>query len=114
MIRTPDDIWGTNAFQAVVDQVSEPRALDILGVRRPLLRRWLSGSVPVPRMAVLALYWESPFGRAMIDSHNVLQMHYQQHEIYRLQKENARLRASIGELVAAGNFGCANDFVALD
>lgn len=40
MISAPNDIWGINCFQTMVDQLSEPRALHLLGVSRRVLRNW--------------------------------------------------------------------------
>ncbi len=109
MISAPNDIWGINAFRILVQQITEPRALALLGVSKALLRRYLTGTSKVPRMAVLALYWESPYGRGMIDADHVTEIGYLHRQIWTLQRENARSRARVAHLLRIGEFGCAND-----
>jgi hypothetical protein len=38
-----------------------------LGVQERQIRRWLAGSSPTPKMALLALFWISPLGQSWID-----------------------------------------------
>lgn len=113
MISAPRDMWGINCFQIMVDQLSEPRALHILGITKPVLRRYLSGSLKVPRMAVLALFWETPYGRGMIDSDHNFEVQLLHRRIQHLEKKNARIRALLMDMMRTTDFGCANDPIAL-
>ena len=68
MLNAPTEMFGQNAFDLLVDDVGERRATELLEVTRKTLRRWRRGHSVVPRMAVLALYWESTWGRSLIDT----------------------------------------------
>lgn len=46
-------------FRLLFDQLGPAHAEQLLGVKPRVYKRWLNGSTPVPRCAVLALYWES-------------------------------------------------------
>lgn len=113
MIAAPSDIWGINCFQTMVSQLTEPKALAILGVQKSLLRRWLNGTSKVPRMACLALYWETPYGRAMIDSDHIFSVQLLQRRITHLERQNAKYRANIISLMRTNMYGSANDPIAL-
>lgn len=64
-------------------------------------------------MAVLALLWETPYGRGMIDSDHNFEVQLLHRRIQMLEKENARIRASVVEMMRTNDFGCANDPIAL-
>ena len=113
MISAPRDMWGINCFQIMVDQLSEPRALHILGITKPVLRRYLSGSLNVQRWAVLDLFWEPPSGRGMIDSDHNFEVQLLHRRIQHLEKKNARIRALLMDMMRTTDFGCANDPIAL-
>jgi len=68
MLKAPTQMFGQNVFDLLVNDVGEQRATELLEVTRKTLRRWRCGESTVPRMAVLALYWESTWGRSQIDS----------------------------------------------
>jgi hypothetical protein len=108
MISAPRDMWGVNMFQMLVDQLGPTRAEQLLGVTPRAFRRWLSGATPVPRCAVLALYWESSWGRSVIDCdhHNeVVQLHT---SVDCLRCEIRRLWERIAFL-ESGSHTCSND-----
>lgn len=113
MIGAPKDMWGIAAFRILVDQAGKAHALWILDITPSLLSRYLNGTSRVPRCAVLALYWESNWGRAVIGSHYQTEARFLHLEIGSLKRENAQLRASVAELLVTGDFGCANDSVML-
>jgi hypothetical protein len=114
MIGAPKDMWGVNAFRILVDQVGRDHALFILDIPPALFGRYLRGSVRVPRGAVLALYWESNWGRAQIGAHYQTEAGYLRNDLAALKRENARLRASIEHLMRIGDFGGAtNDAIQL-
>ena len=71
MITAPRDIWGTNLFEIFVQELGAKRVCELLEVPPVRVRRWLKGTTPVPRMAVLALYWETQYGRSMVHEHQV-------------------------------------------
>ena len=109
MIAAPHDIWGINCFTILVNQLSEPRALALLGVSKRVLKNWLSERTPVPRMAVLALFWETPYGRGIIDSDHLYQIQLLTLEKSLLKQENVRIRSLLESTIQTADFGCAND-----
>lgn len=113
MIAAPSDIWGINVFQTMVNQLTETKALAILGVPKSRLRRWLNGTSSVPRMACLALYWETPYGRSMIDSDHQFIVQSLHRRITHLERQNTRYRAHMIRLMQQGMHGSANDPIAL-
>lgn len=108
MLTAPRNIGGIEDFRIMVDQLTEVKALRILGVHRTTLRRWLGGYAKVPRHAVLALYWETHWGRAQIDSDRQYVIHLLNQQITFLRKENNRLVAALQEMEKYGDHETAN------
>ena len=80
-----------------------------LGVSASTVRRWLSKE-EAPRMALLALFWETRWGQSIVDCEAVNQARMQEGLNRALKNENASLRARIARLEAlGGGFGAAND-----
>lgn len=69
--HAPRDIYGPNAFREFVHQLGGTKSVaKYLEVGERTVRRWLSEG-DVPRAAVLALYWETQYGRAQIFTEQV-------------------------------------------
>lgn len=67
MISAPKNIYGPNLFKMFVHELGGPKLVcKKLDVSERTVRRWLAEGT-APRMAVLALYWESQYGRSLID-----------------------------------------------
>lgn len=68
MISAPQNIYGPNVFKIFVHELGGPRCVcKMLDVAERTVWRWLAeGSVP--KMAVRALYWETRYGRSLIDA----------------------------------------------
>ncbi len=83
MISAPRDIFGPNVFQIFVHELGMNRVSKILEVTPATIRRWMRGTTPVPRMAVLALYWETRYGRSLIESDmvNEIRLLYQRNRL---------------------------------
>ncbi|PTT89370.1 hypothetical protein DBR42_07975 [Pelomonas sp. HMWF004] len=110
MVRdAPSQMWGIEAFRRLVDDVGEPRALEVLGVPAQTFRLWLDQAVPVPRCAVLALYWSSRWGQSQIDTDHANLEAQLRALITALTEKNRELRAQVAELMKASADGCAND-----
>lgn len=71
MISAPKDIFGPGVFDLFVAELGMKRVCKILDVRSATVQRWIRGTTPVPKMAVLALYWETQYGRSLIESEMV-------------------------------------------
>lgn len=91
-----------------------PRLISkFLGISPATLARWRrTGNAP--RLAHLALFWESRWGIQTIelDVHNWRHVHLAY--IRSLERENEALRAKLARLVAMGSFGAANDPLLVD
>lgn len=92
MISAPKDIFGPNAFQMFVHELGMTRVSKILEVTPATIRRWMRGTTSVPRMAVLALYWETQYGRSLIESEmvNEIRLLYQRNRILQEQFTRAK------------------------
>jgi hypothetical protein len=108
MISAPSDMWGINAFTTLVGQIGEERACKILDIHRTTLNRYLAEKTRVPKPCVLALYWESNWGRAVIDSDHRTEIQLLYQKIHFLRMENKRLVKAIDEMEIIADFGTAN------
>jgi hypothetical protein len=109
MVRAPDDMWGSVAFEMLVDDLGTTQALKVLGVPKRTLSRWRRGTLPIPRCAVLALYWSSPLGQSLIDCDHHNEVMNLRQLVDALTRQNRRLRDRVAELGSGINFWCAND-----
>lgn len=65
----PNDIWGGNLFKIFAEQVGNPaRVAQLLHVTEHTVKKWMSDNSKVPRAAVLALYWETQYGRGQMQA----------------------------------------------
>jgi hypothetical protein len=68
MISAPKNIYGPDLFKSFVHELGGPKLVcKKLDVTERTVWRWLAEGT-VPKMAVLALYWESQYGRSLIDT----------------------------------------------
>lgn len=71
MIKASKDIRGASLFRIFVQQFGGPKLVaKFLDVTDRTVWRWLAEE-NVPRMAVLALYWETSYGKSLIDTDQV-------------------------------------------
>ena len=82
-----------------------------LDITPQTLRRWRAAA-DAPRMAKLAMYWETPWGTSLVAStaHNGAM--YARAEVDGLKRENSMLRGRIERLELLGDFGAANQPIA--
>lgn len=71
MIKASKDIRGANLFRTFVHELGGPKLVaNFLEVTERTVWRWLSEE-SAPRMAVLALYWETGYGKSLIETDQV-------------------------------------------
>lgn len=88
--------------------VSQPLEIcKYLDVAPQTLRRWKAAHA-APRVAMLAMYWETPWGASLVASHAENGAMYARSESRSLQATNETLRLRIARLEALGDFGAAN------
>ncbi|AMP00148.1 hypothetical protein CAter10_2503 [Collimonas arenae] len=109
MITAPRYIGGAHDFDVMCGQLGMQCVTTLLEVSPATVRRWRQENAKVPRAAVLALFWETHWGRAIVDSHNAYERQLLHRQIIGLKKENARLRALSEKLMYTGDFGAANE-----
>ena len=79
-----------------------------LGISQATLARWVRHE-NAPRLAHLALFWESRWGLSVLDCEIENRQRLAAGMIGALERENAALRAQLARLVALGQLGSAND-----
>lgn len=92
MISAPKSIAGLEVFSMFVDELGQETACKMLEVHRTTMRRWLRGAVPVPRMAVLALYWETKYGRSLIETDQVNEIRILYRQVKILEEQYLRAK----------------------
>ena len=92
MISAPSNVRGLTLFEMFVHEIGKERVCSMLDVHSTTLLRWLRGASPVPRMAVLALYWETQYGKSMIDTDQVneIRLLYQRIHAHEAQYTKAK------------------------
>ena len=67
MIAAPRQLGGCEDFRLMVDEMGRAWVMRHLAVSRQQVAAWLRPNASVPRAAVLALYWETQYGRSVVD-----------------------------------------------
>lgn len=87
----------------------EPAAIcKHLDITPQTIRRWKQAG-QAPRMAALAMYYETPWGHSLINTTAHNGHMYERAHRQSLERENAMLRTRIARLESIGDFGAAND-----
>ncbi|MFZ4289004.1 hypothetical protein [Variovorax sp. HJSM1_2] len=108
MISAPRDIFGPNVFRIFVKEFGGAKKVaKFLDVGERTVHRWLSEE-RVPRMAVLALYWETQYGRSMVHSDQVNEIRLMYRQICILQEQYAKAREIVAS-VRKLHTGSANE-----
>lgn len=90
--HAPRNAHGPGTFGIFVDELGGPKAVyKYLGVSEQTVHRWLATDC-APRAAVLALFWESKYGRSHIytDQVNEIRLLYRQVCLLREQFQRAK------------------------
>ena len=98
------------ALDALLSDIGQPAPAVIaraLGVSIRTVYGWQAAD-QAPRPAHLALFWESRWGRAVIDAQAVNGERWARGHAQALQRELAPLQARIVYLESVGDFGSAN------
>lgn len=107
MISAPKDIYGINVFKIVLHEVTLKRAAKILDVTERTIWRWLSQG-HVPKAAVLALYWESSYGRSLINTDHHAEIVLLRQRIQLLEEQFVRAKDVITGMKLL-NYGTSNE-----
>lgn len=108
MFHAPKTIYGPALLRMFVNELGGVKPVaKYLDVTPRTVRRWLSDSA-VPRTAVLALFWESKYGRAHIFTDQVNEIQ-QLHQHLRLAQEQYRRAKDIVTGLRQLHTGSANE-----
>jgi hypothetical protein len=107
--RAPAHAWGANSFALYVDDLGINNCAGILGVSARTIVRWTRGDPP--RMACMALYWESKYGRGQLTAEADYLHALVVAQLHESQDEARRLGAALEALLAEKAHGdcAAND-----
>jgi hypothetical protein len=107
MILPPRNLGGADMFKTLVDSIGQSRAVEVLGVSKGVLTSWYKGRRVPYRCAFVALYWESPWGRSVIDSAHHAEVSNLHGLLKSLSRECDAMRMRVAFL-QSGHHGCAN------
>lgn len=108
MFHAPKTIYGPDLLRMFVDELGGVKPVaKYLDVTPRTVRRWLSDSA-IPRTAVLALFWESKYGRSHIFTDQVNEIQ-QLHQHLRLAQEQYRRAKDIVTGLRQLHAGSANE-----
>lgn len=108
MISAPKEIFSTEFFRLMVHEMTMERTTKLLGVHETTVRRWLREAVPVPRVVFLALFWESRWGRSIIDCDHLAELNLMRQRIRILETQVVKAKDIITGLRAM-QYGTANE-----
>ena len=95
----PNDIWGGNLFKIFAEQVGNPaRVAQLLHVTEQTVKRWMGDNSKVPRAAVLALYWETQYGRAHMQADLLNEMQLLRLHIRIVERQFTKAKAIVAGL----------------
>ncbi|PUA98528.1 hypothetical protein C8C99_3404 [Acidovorax sp. 107] len=106
--HAPKDIYGPELLRMFIDELGGvQRVRKHLGVTERTVYRWLSEGRP-PRAAVLALFWESQYGRSQIFTEQVNEIRLLYRQVCILQDQYQKAKDIITGLRAM-HAGSANE-----
>lgn len=101
-------VGGLDHFKIMVDLFGQERTCEFLDIHRTTLRRILAGKTRLPKAYLIALYWETPWGRSVVDTQNHYALYMANQRIDTYEKLVAQLENSIKTLVMEANHLSAN------
>lgn len=92
MLSAPKTIFGPNIFRIFVNELGGiKRVAKFLDVSERTIGYWLAKDRP-PRAAVLAMYWETQYGRSLIESDQITEIRLLYRRVHILQEQYAKAR----------------------
>lgn len=107
MITAPKDIYSVAFFEVMLHELTMPRVLSVLGVTERTVYYWLSKE-RVPKAAMHALFWESRYGRSVIDSDHDFEINLMRQQIQFLSEQLVKAKHIITGLRQM-QYGSANE-----
>lgn len=107
MFLAPRQLPPLEALLADIGQPAPAVIAKLLGVHERTVFAWLAKG-QAPRPATLALFWESSWGRSVIDAQAVNGERFARGLAQALEREKATLLARIAYLERVGQYGAAN------
>lgn len=107
MITAPKDIHSIAFFEVMLHELTMPRVLSILDVTERTVYYWLSKE-RVPKAAMHALFWESRYGRSVIDSDHEFEINLMRQQVRILNEQLVKAKHIITGLRQM-QYGSANE-----
>ena len=107
MFLAPRQLPPLEALLADLGQPAPPVVAQALGVTERTVYGWTAKGA-APRPAALALFWETRWGRSVVDAAAVNGQRVYMGLAQSLEREVHTLRARVAYLERVGNFGAAN------
>lgn len=91
-------LGGVNDFGLMVGELGRSEVMRLLEVKRQQLTAWLKPDACVPRACVLALFWETRWGRSVIDRDREAEISLLRAQVRCYAETVGTLRARMNEL----------------
>lgn len=92
MISAPKDIFSPDIFRLFVHELGRKRICEICDIQKLTLERWLKGTSPIPKMAMRAVYWETQYGKSLIETDQVNEIRLLYRRVCILQEQFQRAK----------------------
>lgn len=92
MITAPREVFYPDVFRLFVEELGRKRVCKMLDIHPQTLRRWLNGRGPIPRMAMMAMYWETQYGKSLVHTDQVNEIRLLYRRICILQEQFQRAK----------------------
>lgn len=79
-------------FRFFVEELGRKQVCKMLDIQPQTLRRWLNGRGAIPRMAMMAIYWETQYGKSLIHTDQVNEIRILYRRICILQEQFQRAK----------------------
>lgn len=107
MITAPKDIFGVEFFRIMLHELTMKRVTEMLDVHERTIYQWLSQE-RVPRSASRALFWETRWGRSVIDCDHYTEIDLLRQRIHILERQVVKAKDIITGLRGM-QYGTANE-----
>lgn len=107
MFKAPRQLPPLDAMVRDIGQPPAELVAAVLGVSVRTVYNWMAAG-EAPRPAALALFWETSWGRSVVEAQAVNGERWARGQVQALERERATLQARIAYLERVGDFGAAN------
>lgn len=107
MITAPKDIFSIEFFETMLHELTMKRVTELLDVHERTIYQWLANE-KAPKTAMRALFWESRWGRSVIDCDHQTEIDLLRQRIGILERQVVKAKDIITGLRSM-HYGTANE-----